>query len=142
MSNAHTPLPANDGATDLNRRQRARRRTRAKVLEAGKLLFEQVGYERATIRAVAAQMGMSTGAFFNSFTDKADLYRAVYGHEPITPEQGRKLADALRAAEAFIAGFEGDELQDGIGALLTQIRSALDLDAPIAPAADTERMAA
>lgn len=35
-----------------------------------------------------------------------------------------KLA-ALKAAESFIAGFEDDELQDGIGALLAQIRAEI-----------------
>lgn len=33
---------------------------------------------------------------------------------------------ALSAAEAFIAGLEGDELQEGIGSLLATVRAAID----------------
>ena len=36
-----------------------------------------------------------------------------------------KLANALSAAESFISGFEDDELQEGVGGMLEQIRSAL-----------------
>ncbi|HFT8653733.1 TPA: hypothetical protein ACGSS8_005466 [Pseudomonas aeruginosa] len=36
-----------------------------------------------------------------------------------------ELAEALRAAERFIAGFEGCELQEGIDELLTKVRNAL-----------------
>lgn len=38
-----------------------------------------------------------------------------------------KLTKALRAAERFVAGFESDELQEGIDELLTEIRTALDI---------------
>lgn len=40
------------------------------------------------------------------------------------------LTRALVAAERLIAGFEGDEMQDGIDALLAQIRAALYSPAP------------
>lgn len=130
MSEVTTPVAANDAAPNPNLRKLAKATTRAKVLEAGRELFDERGYEAATIRAVARRVGMSTGAVFASFTDKADLYRAVYGHDPLTPEQGIKLAAALREAEAFIAGFEGDELQSNIDALLWQTRSALVLTEP------------
>ena len=36
-----------------------------------------------------------------------------------------RLITALTKAEAFIAGFEGDDLQEGIGELLSDIRAAL-----------------
>ncbi|MNW10014.1 hypothetical protein D3C71_2071450 [compost metagenome] len=70
---------------------------------------------------------MSTGAVFANFKDKADLYRTVYGHDPLTPEQGLRLARALREAEAFISGFEDDEMQDGVDAILAQARGALSM---------------
>lgn len=131
MSEVTKPVAANDAAPKLNRRQYSKIATRAKVLQAGRELFETRGYEGSTIRAVARHAGMSTGAVFASFTDKADLYRAVYGHDPLTPEQGIKLAAALREAEAFIAGFEGEpsHVRD-VPALLFQARSALALTEP------------
>lgn len=118
---------ANDDAPKLNRRQAAKVATRAKLLAAAKALFEAVGHERATIRDIAAKAGMSTGAVFANFKDKADLYRTVYGHDPLTPEQGLRLARALREAEAFISGFEGDEMQEGVDAILAQARGALSM---------------
>lgn len=118
---------ANDDAPKLNRRQAAKVATRAKVLAAAKALFEAVGHERATIRDIAAKAGMSTGAVFANFKDKADLYRTVYGHDPLTPEQGLRLARALREAEAFISGFEGDDMQEGVDAILAQARGALSM---------------
>lgn len=36
-----------------------------------------------------------------------------------------ELVEALRKAEAFISGFEGDELQEGIDDLLSGIRAAI-----------------
>lgn len=126
---------ANDDAPKLNRRQAAKVATRAKVLAAAEALFEAVGHERATIRDIAAKAGMSTGAVFANFKDKADLYRTVFGHDPLTPEQGLRLARALREAEAFISGFEDDEMQDGVDAILAQTRGALSL-AAMAPAVE------
>lgn len=78
---------------DSPRKQR-KARTREKILAAGKALFERDGYKAATIRGIAAEAGMSTGAVFANFTDKDDLYVALYGHKPITPEQGRALMEA------------------------------------------------
>lgn len=34
--------------------------------------------------------------------------------------------DRIRAAERFIAGFEGDELQEGVGELLTGLRETIE----------------
>jgi AcrR family transcriptional regulator len=118
---------ATDDAPKLNRRQTAKVATRAKVIAAAQNLFFSVGFEAATIRDIAEDAGMSTGAVFANFKDKADLYRTVYGHDPLTPEQGLRLARALREAEAFISGFEGDEMQDGVDAILAQSRGALSM---------------
>ncbi|MGX1587313.1 TetR/AcrR family transcriptional regulator [Brevundimonas diminuta] len=120
-------LAANDDAPKLNKRQLAKAATRAKVIAAAQNLFFSVGFEAATIRDIAEDAGMSTGAVFANFKDKADLYRAVYGHDPLTPEQGLRLAQALREAEAFISGFEDDEMQDGVDAILAQTRGALSM---------------
>lgn len=113
-----------------NRRQLAKAETRAKVVTAARCLFFSVGFEATTIRDIAKDAGMSTGAVFANFADKAELYREIFDHDPITPEQGLRLAAALRGAEAFVAGFEGDDLQDGIDALLSQTRAALECIAP------------
>src|SRR3954465_6314996 len=59
------------------RRALAKQQTRAKVLAAARTLFSEEGYEGATIRDIAAAAGMSTGAVFANFADKADLFREI-----------------------------------------------------------------
>ncbi len=61
----------------MNRRQVAKVRTRQKVLDAARGLFAERGYEPATIRDIAKGAGMSTGAVFANFQDKAELFEAV-----------------------------------------------------------------
>jgi len=64
-------------AKPLTRRALAKLRTRQTVLEAAKQLFTERGYEEATVRDIARAAGMSTGAVFANFTDKADLFNEV-----------------------------------------------------------------
>ena len=96
-----TALASSPTATDvegetprLNRRQTAKVRTRQKVLDAARQLFGERGYEPATIRDIAKGAGMSTGAVFANFQDKAELFEAVLATDLI------KLADMLKAAAA------------------------------------------
>jgi AcrR family transcriptional regulator len=86
-----------DTTTDkpLNRRQQAKARTRQRVLDAAERLFTGEGYDAATIRRIADVAGMSTGAVFANFDSKADLWRALNGHAPISPADGARLARAL-----------------------------------------------
>lgn len=84
--------PVESTPAKLNRRQAAKLRTRQKVLEAARALFAERGYEPATIRDIARGAGMSTGAVFANFQDKAELFEAVLGEEMETA------AETLRAA--------------------------------------------
>lgn len=73
-----SPTPSPDDAEPrMNRRQAAKVRTRQKVLDAARDLFAERGYEPATIRDIAKGAGMSTGAVFANFQDKAELFEAV-----------------------------------------------------------------
>lgn len=72
----------------------AKARTRSKVLQAARSLFMERGYDAATIRDIAARAGLSTGAVFASFSDKADLFKAV-----LAEDLGRQL-DLLEAAQS------------------------------------------
>jgi len=64
-------------AQPMTRRALAKQRTRRHLLDAAKRLFNERGYEAATVRDIAAAAGLSTGAVFASFADKADLFGAV-----------------------------------------------------------------
>ena len=65
----------------MNRRQAAKIRTRQKVLDAARALFAERGYDAATIRDIAKGAGMSTGAVFANFQDKAELFECVFAEE-------------------------------------------------------------
>jgi AcrR family transcriptional regulator len=73
----HGGLAALELADRPNQRALAKQRTREKIVAAAKLLFAERGYEGATIRDIAKAAGMSTGAVFASFTDKADLFTDI-----------------------------------------------------------------
>ena len=100
------------GARPLNRRQVAKQRTRGKVIEAARNLFAQRGYDAATIRDIAREAGMSTGAVFANFQDKSELFDTVLA------EDLARLAEALtrgvkdgtdlksRLLGGFVAGYE------------------------------------
>jgi len=73
-------LTASETATPerpLGVRAAAKARTRQRLIEAARSLFMERGYEGATVRDIAASAGLSTGAVFASFADKAELFNAV-----------------------------------------------------------------
>jgi AcrR family transcriptional regulator len=74
----HEPLQSfSEQAPGMTRRAMAKQRTRQRLLSAALRLFTTRGYEAATIRDIAAEADLSTGAVFASFSDKADLFNAV-----------------------------------------------------------------
>ncbi|WP_304170199.1 TetR/AcrR family transcriptional regulator [Phenylobacterium aquaticum] len=93
------------------RRALAKQQTRAKVLAAARRLFSECGYEGATIRDIATEAGMSTGAVFANFTDKSDLFREIMFSDMATlaetmreaASRGRGVEDAL--LRAFSVGY-------------------------------------
>ena len=97
MRDIALPTTQSDSETEtprLNRRQAAKVRTRQKVLDAARQLFAERGYEPATIRDIAKGAGMSTGAVFANFQDKAELFEAVLSTDMV------KLAETMKAAAA------------------------------------------
>jgi AcrR family transcriptional regulator len=100
-------------------RQERKAHSRDKILQAARVAFDTLGYEKATIRDIASRIGMSTGVVFSNFPGKEALYREVYGHAPISPELGRALMLACR-----------NRMNDGapgtaqIGAVLAQVAEA------------------
>lgn len=101
LSPSQTASESEGDAPRLNRRQAAKVRTRQKVLEAARTLFAERGYEPATIRDIAKGAGMSTGAVFANFQDKAELFEAVLS------EDLAKLAGTLKAAAAAESTLRG-----------------------------------
>lgn len=66
----------------LNRRELAKAASRARVIDAAREAFTGAGYAQSTMREIAAMAGLSTGAIFNSFNSKEELWTAVFGGPP------------------------------------------------------------
>jgi AcrR family transcriptional regulator len=74
----HEPVQSfPEQAPGMTRRAMAKQRTRQRLLGAARRLFTTRGYDAATIRDIAAEADLSTGAVFASFSDKADLFNEV-----------------------------------------------------------------
>jgi AcrR family transcriptional regulator len=74
----HQPIVSfPENAAGLSRRALAKQQTRQRLLAAARRLFISRGYEAATIRDIASEAGLSTGAVFASFSDKAELFNEV-----------------------------------------------------------------
>jgi len=109
------------------RRAQAKRRTREKIVAAAKSLFAERGYEASTIRDIAKTAGMSTGAVFASFTDKADLFTEIAEAEQAELHQTMQLAAAGLSGRAAITAMLGAacERQTAELALVQAVMSAL-----------------
>lgn len=58
-------------------RETQKQDTRRKVLEAARDLFNEIGYDETTIRAIAERAGVSVGSVFTTFSSKADVLSQV-----------------------------------------------------------------
>ncbi len=53
--------------------------TREKLIESAKAEFTEKGYNKASLRSICSNAGLTTGALYFFFEDKADLFRAIVG---------------------------------------------------------------
>jgi AcrR family transcriptional regulator len=104
----------------LGERQARKQATRERVLAAARDLFEEVGYDAATIRAVATRAGVSVGSVFTSFAGKAELLSqvmqdrlgALYAElEQVAPHLRGPTVDRIRSIMAVHYGFESRRLK-------------------------------
>lgn len=61
-------------------REEQKAATREKVLDAARDLFNEIGYDETTIRAIAERAGVSVGSVFTSFASKAEVLSHVMDH--------------------------------------------------------------
>ena len=96
-------------------RETRKEATRLRVLDAARELFEEVGYEAATIREIAQRAGVSVGSVFTGFASKIqvldevircrldDLYADL---ERVAPHLRGSTADRCRSLFAVHYAFE------------------------------------
>jgi AcrR family transcriptional regulator len=106
--------------------------TRKALLGAGRALFAERGYRHTSTQEVVARAGVTRGALYHHFRDKADLFAAVF--EELSGECIRRVGKAASNAgapgswEHFAAG-----CQAFLDACLDpSIRQIILLDAPSA----------
>jgi AcrR family transcriptional regulator len=58
-------------------RDEARRRTRERLLDAAADVFKRLGYNGASLEAIAEAAGYTKGAIYSNFETKADLFKAL-----------------------------------------------------------------
>ena len=96
-------------------REARKEATRLRVLGAARQLFEEVGYEAATIREIARRAGVSVGSVFTGFTSKSHVLGEVircgldelYADlERVTPHLRGSTADRCRSLFAVHYAFE------------------------------------
>src|SRR6516162_9113318 len=62
---------------DTEPRSAKGRRTRARLLEAGKTVFERDGFLQARITDIAAEAQVSHGSFYHYFDSKESLFKEI-----------------------------------------------------------------
>ena len=88
---------------------------RERVLAAGRAMFAEVGYQKATVDAIAGRAGFSKGAVYSNFAGKDDLFLTLLQHEVadmrdalgLAPDDG-SLEDDLRLLAATVLGWARD----------------------------------
>ena len=68
--------PKRVGARELSKQE-----SQHKIMVAARQLFAELGYDRATLRQIAAKAGLTVGALFNHVTDKRDLIYLIFNEE-------------------------------------------------------------
>lgn len=96
-------------------------KTRERIVEAARVLFNRHGYDRVTIDQVMAEAGLTRGGFYAHFSCKEDLFaeamasfldgrgarwRAAEGIDP----QARQLQMAQRMVDAYLSRRHLDDL--------------------------------
>lgn len=114
--------------------------TRARILEAALELFNERGFDDATMREIAARAGVATGAAYYYFASKEDLVMAFYlatQTEMQTMAAERLAAGTdLRARLDTIISGKFEQFAANRLLLRALFRTAIDPDSPISPFGD------
>ncbi|HKJ03128.1 MAG TPA: TetR/AcrR family transcriptional regulator [Longimicrobiales bacterium] len=69
--------PVQGGSTQRLTRDEARLQTRERLLDAAADVFKRLGYNGASLEAIAEAAGYTKGAIYSNFDTKADLFKAL-----------------------------------------------------------------
>ncbi|WP_307795177.1 TetR/AcrR family transcriptional regulator [Actinacidiphila acididurans] len=119
--------------------------TRALILDTAMRLFQERGYDRTTMRAIAQEAGVSVGIAYYYFESKDVLIQGFY--DRITREHARDAAERMEGVRDFAARLEIAlaswlDCAGRYHAFGTQFfRTAADPDSPVSPFSEQSRPA-
>jgi AcrR family transcriptional regulator len=112
-------------------------RTRAAIIDAALRLFREHGYEATTMRAIAAEAGVSLGNAYYYFESKQHLIQAFYDRTQIEhAEASRPVLEREVALEARILGVTEtwlDVMEPYRAFAGTFFQNAADPNSPLSP---------
>ena len=89
----------------LNKRQLAKAKTRAKIIAAATKLWEQPGsFDTVSVRDIAREAKMSTGAIFANFSGVQELWLEVMGYP--APCDCAEVREVMKALGGSVSGKE------------------------------------
>jgi AcrR family transcriptional regulator len=94
--------------------------TRRRLMTAARALFGARGYADVGTEEIVRAAGVTRGALYHQFRDKADLFAAV------VEEVEAEIAERIASATGMEAGVEAGVEADPVGALRTGARLFLD----------------
>jgi AcrR family transcriptional regulator len=125
----------------LPRRQRVKQQNRRFILDAARKVFAARGYEAATVRDIVNETPLAAGTFYNYFTSKDDVRRALEAEtaaalRPRLAEGRGQASTAEEFLSAFFSaafalkteagsGLESADLQAGFEDLRGDIEAAI-----------------
>lgn len=96
-------------------------RTRARIVESARRLFNRRGFEQVTLDQIMADAGLTRGAFYHHFRSKDELYAAAVASfvtcNPFairSADAARHLDDPRRLARMLVELYLSDEVLENV----------------------------
>jgi AcrR family transcriptional regulator len=115
-----TALPI-DGDKPNGPRSRKGERTRARIIEAAKLVFEEQGFRGARITDISERAELSHGSFYHYFDSKEDVFLEVVAAQEQRFSRNSILGSAL--ADTTLAASVTDGLRVALRSYLEEYRA-------------------
>ncbi len=124
-------------AQPRERRTPKARRTRQQILAASLALFQERGFDRTSMRDIAARSGLSLGATYYHFDSKEELVFAFYAEtQRAAEERARQTAartDAFVERVRDVLLFKLQQLGESRRFVVVLARNALEITQPLSP---------
>jgi AcrR family transcriptional regulator len=78
MMTAAKPSPIADQHNHMGKRDQTKLANRAAILDAGREVFAELGYEGTTVRDIIRRTQLASGTFYNYFKSKDEVFHALH----------------------------------------------------------------